>query len=123
MFHDSSKLDYFDLSRVGGTLTHLQKNLPILASNTTTNDDSTTMQSDSNNNNNKKALSISTENEVIPLEIELVDDLMLLYHLGMSHNFKQAIAYSQNLTQAIAQLEDTNKRIKRAMEQVTTVDL
>ena len=91
IFH-SGQLDYFDFSRVGGLLTHLRKTLPIERE--------------------------ETEQKQIPLEVELLDDLVFLYHLGMSSRFKTAVVCFQNLQQAVAQLEDANKKIKRAQEQV-----
>ncbi len=58
------------------------------------------------------------ERRPIPLEVELLDDIVLLYHLGISARFKQAALHLQNQVQTITQLEETNKRIKRAKEQV-----
>jgi hypothetical protein len=91
IFYDE-QLEYYDFSRVGGTLGHLQKNMPILD------------QSD--------------VKQKLPFDVELLDDLIMLYHLGMSARFKQASAHLQNQTQTISQLEETNRRIKRAKEQV-----
>jgi len=89
MFYDD-QLDYFDFSRIGGTIGHLQKNMPIL------------------NDPNRK--------QPISLEVEILDDIMMLYHLGISSQFKQASIYLQKQTQIITQLEETNRRIKRARE-------
>eukprot|EP01114_Cavostelium_apophysatum_P005195 TRINITY_DN1593_c0_g1_i2.p1 TRINITY_DN1593_c0_g1~~TRINITY_DN1593_c0_g1_i2.p1 ORF type:complete len:489 (+),score=140.49 TRINITY_DN1593_c0_g1_i2:334-1800(+) len=44
----------------------------------------------------------------------------MFYHFGMSAKFKQASVHLQNLMQTLAQLEDTNKRIKRLLEQGNT---
>jgi Kip1 ubiquitination-promoting complex protein 1 len=52
--------------------------------------------------------------DLIPLEVELLDDITALYHLGMSSRFKQASVHFQNQMQTIAQLEETNRRLKRA---------
>jgi len=42
---------------------------------------------------------------------ELMDALMLLYHLGMSGFYKQASFQLQSQMQTVAQLDDTDRRI------------
>lgn len=86
-------LDYYDFTRVGGLIGHLTKNMPLPEADI------------------KQA-------HPIPLEIELVDDLVFLHHLGMSSRFKSASMHLQNQLQAISQLTDVNKRIKIAQEKV-----
>lgn len=91
VFYDDT-LDYYDFSRIGGTLSHLVKNMPIV---------------DQNAINSKDGISLYDE---------LFDDLVILYHLCMSSKFKQAALNHQNQVQTITQLEDTTKRIARARE-------
>lgn len=45
-------------------------------------------------------------------EVEFFDDLVMLYHLGVSSRFKHSVSRFQEQPQAISQLEETNNRIK-----------
>ncbi|XP_047325557.1 E3 ubiquitin-protein ligase RKP-like [Impatiens glandulifera] len=45
-------------------------------------------------------------------EEELLDAMLLLYHLGLASNFKQASFYMSHQTQAISLLEETDKQIR-----------
>lgn len=45
-------------------------------------------------------------------EEELLDIMVLLYHLGVAPNFKQASYYLQHQLQSIAQLDDTDRQIR-----------
>jgi len=89
MFCDDRIIEYFDFPRVGGLLGHLQKTFPIQT---------------------------PSEPAQIPFEAEIFDDLTFFYHLIISLAFKNASAVIQSLNSAITQLEDTNKRIKKAQE-------
>lgn len=92
MFYDG-QLDYFDFTRVGGLLTHLEKNAPL---------PSDQLQ----------------QVDQISLEAELVDDLIFLYHLGMSSRFKSAAGQLNNQANAAAQVQEANNRIKLAETKV-----
>lgn len=43
---------------------------------------------------------------------ELLDTMVLLYHLGVAPNFKQASYYMQHQIQSITQLDDTDRQIR-----------
>ncbi|KAI4325890.1 hypothetical protein MLD38_031254 [Melastoma candidum] len=45
-------------------------------------------------------------------EEELLDSLLLLYHMGLAPNFKQASHYASHQSQFISLLEDTDKQIR-----------
>ncbi|XP_068642328.1 E3 ubiquitin-protein ligase RKP isoform X2 [Aristolochia californica] len=45
-------------------------------------------------------------------EEELLDSMLLLYHLGLSANFKQASYYMSHQSQSISLLEETDKQIR-----------
>ncbi|XP_068638077.1 E3 ubiquitin-protein ligase RKP-like [Aristolochia californica] len=45
-------------------------------------------------------------------EEELLDSMLLLYHLGLSGNFKQASYYMSHQSQSISLLEETDKQIR-----------
>ncbi|KAI3996293.1 hypothetical protein MKX01_026761 [Papaver californicum] len=45
-------------------------------------------------------------------EEELLDAMLLLYHLGLAPNFKQASYYTSHQSQSISLLEETDKQIK-----------
>ncbi|PIA47944.1 hypothetical protein AQUCO_01400502v1 [Aquilegia coerulea] len=46
------------------------------------------------------------------MEEELLDAMLLLYHLGLAPSFKQAAYYMSHQSQSISLLEDTDKQIK-----------
>uniref|UniRef100_A0A7I4BXX7 RING-type E3 ubiquitin transferase n=1 Tax=Physcomitrium patens TaxID=3218 RepID=A0A7I4BXX7_PHYPA len=45
-------------------------------------------------------------------EEELLDIMLLLYHLGLAQNFKQASFFMQHQMQSIAQLDETDRQIR-----------
>ncbi|KAG0626698.1 hypothetical protein M758_2G144800 [Ceratodon purpureus] len=45
-------------------------------------------------------------------EEELLDSMLLLYHLGLAQNFKQASYYMQHQMQSIGQLDETDRQIR-----------
>ncbi|KAJ7543067.1 hypothetical protein O6H91_09G024000 [Diphasiastrum complanatum] len=45
-------------------------------------------------------------------EEELLESMLLFYHLGLAQNFKQASYYMQHQIQSIAQLDDTDRQIR-----------
>eukprot|EP01018_Ginkgo_biloba_P039209 Gb_19146 [translate_table: standard] len=48
----------------------------------------------------------------VPREEELFDTMVLLYHLGLAPNFKQASYYMSHQAQSISLLDDTDKQIR-----------
>lgn len=87
----NDQLNYFDFTRIGGLIGHLKKTMPIEGSNQPVN---------------------------LPIEVEMFDDMVMLYHLAMSSRFKQSSILHQSQIQTIGLLEEANKRMKRAKEQV-----
>lgn len=58
---------------------------------------------------------VSRENSVSSAtlkEEELLDAMLLLYHLGLAPNFKQASSYMSRQSQSISLLEETDKQIR-----------
>ncbi|KAK9062272.1 hypothetical protein SSX86_019458 [Deinandra increscens subsp. villosa] len=51
-------------------------------------------------------------------EEELLDAMLLLYHLGLAPNFKQASAYMTHQSHSISQLEETDRQIRGGGEQL-----
>ncbi|XP_076891434.1 E3 ubiquitin-protein ligase RKP-like [Bidens hawaiensis] len=54
----------------------------------------------------------STSSSSTLVEEELLDAMLLLYHLGVAPNFKQASAYVTHQSHSIAQLEETERQIR-----------
>nr|XP_043631994.1 E3 ubiquitin-protein ligase RKP [Erigeron canadensis] len=54
----------------------------------------------------------STSSSSTLVEEELLDAMLLLYHLGLAPNFKQASAYMSHQSHSISQLEDTDRQIR-----------
>lgn len=54
----------------------------------------------------------STSSSSTLVEEELLDAMLLLYHLGLAPNFKQASAYISHQSHSISQLEDTDRQIR-----------
>lgn len=85
MFYNNY-IDY-DFLRIGGTIGHLKKTMPI------------TMDIEELQKNS--------------LEIELFDDMILLYYLAVSSSFKQASIQIQSQISLITQYEDICKKIQQ----------
>eukprot|EP00898_Chlorokybus_atmophyticus_P004629 jgi/Chlat1/5167/Chrsp33S05151 len=128
LFLDQS-MEAFDVARLGGTVSHLRKTLPAEPADYEdvvveghANIASTSSSDDSrwglNNEDDIRGVS-ATASGVLDAasnlrKAELLDCMTLLYQLGLSSNFKQASGHLQQQMQAIAQLEDTDRRIKRS---------
>ncbi|CAH1436824.1 unnamed protein product [Lactuca virosa] len=54
----------------------------------------------------------STSSSSTLVEEELLDAMLLLYHLGLAPNFKQASAYMTHQSHSISQLEETDRQIR-----------
>ncbi|KAK9071573.1 hypothetical protein SSX86_008001 [Deinandra increscens subsp. villosa] len=54
----------------------------------------------------------STSSSSTLIEEELLDAMLLLYHLGLAPNFKQASAYMSHQSHSISQLEETDRQIR-----------
>ncbi|PWA96579.1 B30.2/SPRY domain-containing protein [Artemisia annua] len=54
----------------------------------------------------------STSSSSTLVEEELLDAMLLLYHLGLAPNFKQASAYMSRQSHSISQLEETDRQIR-----------
>eukprot|EP01117_Protostelium_nocturnum_P008236 TRINITY_DN2939_c0_g2_i1.p1 TRINITY_DN2939_c0_g2~~TRINITY_DN2939_c0_g2_i1.p1 ORF type:complete len:1088 (-),score=416.38 TRINITY_DN2939_c0_g2_i1:26-3289(-) len=107
----NNELEYFDFSRIGGLINHLNKNLAIQSAkdiqiNPSGKEEEMRHFADQFAEKSKK--------KDRPLQVFLFDSLIILHHLGMSTRFKSAAMHLQNQISTIAQLDDTNKRIKRA---------
>mmetsp|Transcript_34159 Transcript_34159/g.87346 ORF Transcript_34159/g.87346 Transcript_34159/m.87346 type:complete len:796 (-) Transcript_34159:86-2473(-) len=98
---------YADLPRLGGTLGHLLKELPVPVG-------------------ELGLLEVTAEGEgascsepagsvlAAPEVPYMLDALMVLYHLGMASNFKAYSYQQQNQLQAVQQLEDAERRLQQA---------
>jgi hypothetical protein len=89
IFYDGS-VEHFDFTRLGGTISHLRKHLPI----------------------GKEEDTINPANP--PMTIQLFNSLILLFHLGIATKFKTAAVENQRQIQSLAQLADTQDRVARA---------
>ncbi|PRP88001.1 hypothetical protein PROFUN_04429 [Planoprotostelium fungivorum] len=96
------RMEYFDFTRAGGALGHLHKTLPIQRQSDVTLHDS-----------NPPITPTYESSEKISMEAMMFDCVVMLHHLGMSSRFKAAAIHMQNQISLVAQLEDTNKRMKR----------
>ncbi|KAI3775874.1 hypothetical protein L1987_45630 [Smallanthus sonchifolius] len=54
----------------------------------------------------------STSSSSTLIEEELLDAMLLLYHLGLAPNFKQASTYMSHQSHSISQLEETDRQIR-----------
>ncbi|KAK1421533.1 hypothetical protein QVD17_23948 [Tagetes erecta] len=54
----------------------------------------------------------STSSSSTLIEEELLDAMLLLYHLGLAPKFKQASAYMSHQSHSISQMEETDKQIR-----------
>ncbi len=88
-FEDLPNGSFSDWMRLGGLYTHLKKTQSIPES-------------------------VKSKPE-ISLEFELFDDVLLLYHLAISAQFKALSIHMQHQFQSIVKLEETNSRIAKVL--------
>eukprot|EP01113_Clastostelium_recurvatum_P010212 TRINITY_DN15028_c0_g1_i1.p1 TRINITY_DN15028_c0_g1~~TRINITY_DN15028_c0_g1_i1.p1 ORF type:complete len:1218 (-),score=158.09 TRINITY_DN15028_c0_g1_i1:25-3678(-) len=82
-FDSASPADYYDFTRIGGTLGHVQKQFPVLDE------------------------EVPRATQTIPTEPEMLDIAVFLFHIVMSQVwYKQAATNMQTLNQTIQRLQD-----------------
>lgn len=111
VFFDDS-IHYWDLSRLGGVLSHLKKAY------------SEAIEESANREESGETSDPSMVNEdrnLDPSLVEMLDDVILLYHIAVHKQLSKVRAVRDNMKQNVKALEETTSKIRRCDPERTDV--
>ncbi|KAK2550933.1 E3 ubiquitin-protein ligase RNF123 [Acropora cervicornis] len=111
VFFDDS-INYWDLSRLGGVLSHLKKAYSEAISESANREESGEA-SDPSMANEDRNLDLSL--------VEMLDDVIMLYHIAVHKQLSKVRAVRDNMKQNVKALEETMAKIRRCSPERTDV--